>query len=214
MNDGATKPPRSPGVPGPQKNYQRAIALGFDTLDGQTEEQMCWLGAEPIGRLWRLPVLADHFEVDTSQRRMTASTGEEVGSGWAVLALHYLAITDRPGTFAPEMVFADLPESRSYAGVYQARVIQRLCATAGRAADTLRAAAAAQGGRPAAGGDLAFEFQMFPHVRFRLVWHGPDEEFPASATLLLPGNIEQFLCAEDVVVLSESLVARLGGRPF
>jgi hypothetical protein len=46
------------------------------------------------------------------------------------------------------------------------------------------------------------------------VWHAPDDEFPASATLLLPPNIEDYFCSEDIVVLSESLVARLSGRGF
>jgi len=54
-------------------------------------------------------------------------------------------------------------------------------------------------------------FDVFPRLTLRLVWHAPDEEFPPSATLLLPDNIEAFFVAEDIVVLSECLVARLGG---
>ena len=67
---------------------------------------------------------------------------------------------------------------------------------------------------PAAGGDAAFDFDMFPRVCVRLIWHAADEEFPPSATLLLPANIDAFFCIEDIVVLSERLVARLGGRGF
>ena len=55
---------------------------------------------------------------------------------------------------------------------------------------------------------------MFPRVIHRLIWHAADDEFPPSATILLPSNIEEFFCSEDIVVLSESLVARLAGKPF
>jgi hypothetical protein len=37
---------------------------------------------------------------------------------------------------------------------------------------------------------------------------------PPSATLLLPRNVEEFFSTEDVVVVCESLVARLAGRPL
>ena len=93
-------------------------------------------------------------------------------------------------------------------------MIARLCATAGRDAQRLTAAAESLGGKAAAGGDAAFDFWVFPRILLRLIWHAPDDEFPPSATLLLPANVESYFCSEDIVVLSESLVARLGGRPF
>ena len=93
-------------------------------------------------------------------------------------------------------------------------MIARLCATAGRDAATLSAAAESLGGRRAEDGDLAFDFAPFPRVSMRLIWHAPDEEFPPSATLLMPENIESYFCSEDIVVLSEQLVSRLCGRSF
>jgi hypothetical protein len=65
-----------------------------------------------------------------------------------------------------------------------------------------------------AAGDAAFDFQVFPRFSMRLIWHAPDEEFPPTATLLLPPNVESYFVAEDIVVLSEGLVSRLSGRPF
>jgi len=188
--------------------------MAFDALGRQTEEQILWLGAEPSAGGWRLPVLNDTFEVDVSLRRVTTSAGSQVGPHWCVLALHYLAVTARPEHREPEITFADLATARSYAGVYHGRTVARLCATAGRDAETLRAAARSVGGRATEAGDAGFDFDVFPRVSIRLVWHAPDEEFPPSATLLLPANIESYFCAEDIVVLSERLVSRLGGRPF
>jgi hypothetical protein len=131
-----------------------------------------------------------------------------------ILALHYLAIVSRPQELMPEIMFADVATARSYAEVYRQRTVARLCAGVGRSGDSLRTAALALGGKLVAAGDAAFDFQVFPRLAMRLIWHAPDEEFPATATLLLPANVESYFVAEDIVVLSEGLVARLGGRPF
>jgi len=202
-----------PGKPPAQDNLGRAIELAFEALDGQSDDQMRWLGAEPAGSAWRLPVLGEAVQVDLAAKRVTTSSGQLVGPHWQILVLHYLAIPSRPDKRVPEVTFADLQTARSYAGVYHGRTVGRLCATVGRDADGLRAAAAALGGRSVAAGDVAFDFDVFPRLRLRLIWHAPDEEFPPSATFLLPANIESYFCAEDIVVLSERLVSRLCGRP-
>lgn len=191
-----------------------AVGCSYEALESQAEEQMRWLGAEPQRDTWRLPVLGDVFDVDLSARRIVTSGGEEIGLHWSILALHYLAIAEQPEPMEPSVTFADLATARSYSGVYDGRVIKRLCYTAGRSLETLTAAANALGAQPADGGDATFDFRPFPRVSLRLIWHAPDEEFPASATLLLPENIESYFCSEDIVVLSESLVARLSARPF
>ncbi len=212
--NGTDRPRRRPGAPPPQNNLGRAIEMAFEAFDHQAEEQFRWLGAETQENGCRLPVLGDVFEVDRPQRRISTSAGQEVCPQWSILALHYLAVTSRPADGTPETTFADLAAARSYAGVYHDRVIARLCATAGRDAQRLSSAAATLGGRSVDVGDVAYDFDVFPRVSLRLILHAPDDEFPPSATLLLPGNIESYFCAEDIVVLSELLVARLGGRPF
>ncbi len=175
---------------------------------------MRWLGAEAAGGPWRLPVLEDVFQIDAPAGRVITSAGRPVGPHWRILALHYLSIGSRPERREPEITFADLQTARSYADVYRGRTEARLCATAGRDAATLSAAADAIRGRKVSGGDLGFQFDVFPRLSIRLVWYAADEEFPPSATILLPSNIEDYFCAEDIVVLSERLVSRLGGRPF
>lgn len=198
----------------PQRNLERATEMAFDALEHQAEEQFRWLGAELAAGVWQLPVLGSTLEVDVAARTVVGQDKKAVGPPWRIVATHYLAITTQPESREPEVTFADLPTARSYSSVYQGRVVSRLCYTAGRNAETISEAARAHGGRPVEVGDLAFDFDVFPRLTLRLIWYGPDDEFPPSATLLLPGNIELFLCSEDIVVLSESLVARLGGKPF
>jgi len=161
-----------------------------------------------------VPVLDDVLVVDFSDGRVCTAAGDEVNRFWRVLTLHYLGVTGRPDVVAPSVGFADLAIGRSYAPVYRGRVISRLCYTAGRDESTLREAAERLGGEPAALGDVAFDFQMFPRVALRLVWYAGDDELRPSATMLLPANIEAFFNVEDIVVLSEGLVARLGGKSF
>ena len=198
----------------PQQNLQRAIESAFEAVGRQSDDQLRWLGAEPAGSAWRLSALSATLAVDPRSRRVTAGSSGKVGPQWQILALHYLAVAARPERLTPEVTFADLPTARSYAEVYRQRTTAWLCAALGCDSGRLQAAAAALGARNVAGGDTAFEFDVFPRVSLRLIWHAADEEFAASATLLVPANIESYFSIEDVVVLSERLVSRLCGRPF
>jgi len=202
-------------VPPRQHNFEDAVARALIALALQTDEQLQWLGAKPAaeGR-WTLSVLDDVLSVDVSDGRVCTTVGDEVGRFWRVLVLHYLAVSARAEALPPSVGFADLPSGRSYAPVYRGRVIGRLCGTAGRNARTLRAAAERLGGASVSAGDAGYDFRVFPRVRLRLVWYAGDDELSPSAAMLLPANIEAFFNIEDVVVLSEGLVARLGGRPF
>jgi hypothetical protein len=199
-------------MPEPQDNLQQAIALAFDAVGRQPAAQLAWLGATQSENLWRLPVMNHAVDVDLAARRLTTPAGQEVALAWGVLLLHYLAVVSRPESLAPEIVFADLPTARTYARVYHQRAIGRLCATVGRDGAKLREAAIALGGRAVGGGDAAFDFDVLPRLRVRVIWYAADEEFSPSATLLLPANIEAYFCIEDIVVLSERVVGWLAGR--
>ncbi len=197
-----------------QDHLDQALERAYENLQEQSEEQLVFLGAVPIPSGWQLPVLNDGFELFPESRRIFTVAGQPVSPIWQLLALHYLTIRERPKKLPPEVTFADLPGARTYAGVYQQRTVGRLCASVGQSKATLFGAALSLGGQVVLGGDLAFEFEVFPRITIRLIWYASDEEFSPHATLLLPPNIEQYFCSEDIVVLSERLVARLCGRPF
>jgi len=203
-------------VPPPQHNLQTASDLAFDALAAQAQEQLKWLGAEQGEGLWRLAVLGATFCIDLADRSVRLDDGADVRPWWRVLALHYLGVTLQSdgAEGQPNVTFGDLPAARAYAGVYRQRVNQRLTATAGRDRQTLLAAAASVGAAMVDGGDVAFDVHVFPRLKARVIWHDADEEFGPSATLLLPANIEALLCIEDIVVMSERLVARLSGGAF
>lgn len=200
-------------VPPPQNNLGVATVKAVEALRNQSARQLAWLGARCERDVWRVGVLDGDIEVNfTSGAAVIEAV--QISPQWRLLVLHYLAIMEQPACRTPTITFAELPGARTYADVYRQRVNVRLCATAGRDADSFREAAVALGGRTADGGDAAFDFDVFPRLSLRLIWYGPDDEFSASATLLLPDNIESFFCIEDIVVLSERLVSRLTGCPF
>ena len=204
----ATDSPRSVGAPPPQHNLQTARDNAVAALRDQTPEQLVWLGASQVGDRWRLPVLNQLFDVDITTGLITCD-GEDVGAWWHVLVLHYLAIRTQPEPRRPEITFATLPGGRTYAKVTDGRVNRRLCGTVGRERATLETAAERIEARFVEEGDLAFEVDFFPRVPIRTIWYAADDEFPPSCTMLLPANIESFLCVEDIVVVSETLVSQL-----
>jgi hypothetical protein len=208
------EPPGGASVPARQDAYRIAQQKAVESLTSQSSEQLEWLGARRDGLRWRLPVLSEHLLVDVGTGDVLDNRGATVRPGWLVLALHYLDVRERPATQPPEATFASLRSARVYGSVYENRVNRRLCATVGRDRQSLRAAARAIGARECSGGDFAMEVHVFPRIRVRLMWYAGDEELSPSCTLLLAANIESFLCTEDIVVLSESLVSRLCGKSF
>jgi len=209
-----TDPAGKSFIPPPQHNLQQAVEEAVARLRGQAPDQLAWLGAIPAGPHWRVAVLGEPLLADLRDGTVRTFGGREVCPPWRILVLHYLAVRDRFEVCQPEVTFASLPDGRVYARVYEGRVIRRLCATVGRNASALRAAAAALSGeeRPGPGGSLVFDLPIFPRLTFRLTWYPGDEELSPSAALLMPRNILSFLHVEDAVVLSECLVARMGGQ--
>ena len=201
-------------VPPPQHNLRTAAARALAAVRAQDPEQLQWLGARPQDERWAVPVLDEVLSADLDDGAVRRADGQAVRPWWQILTLHYLSVTGRPAERAPEVTFADLPGGRGYASVYQQRVIGRLCGTAGRDKQTLCRAGAALAGTPVSAGDVAFDLQAFPRIRLRLIWYAGDEELPPSAVMLLPENIRAFLAVEDIVVLSERIVSRLGGGGF
>ena len=213
MNDNS-KSPGLLGVPPPQHNLQRATNLALQNLQDQSNQQIQWLGANLVDQNWQLPVFDSTLSVNVSSGKVTTPEGKDVSAMWRIMVLHYLGVKNKPEHGTAEITFADLPSGRAYAGVYQGRVIGRLCSTAGRDIDILRKAAIKIGAQIAEGGDAAFDFTIFPRIPVRLIWYTGDEEFGPSATLLLNSNIESFFHIEDIVVLSEGIVSYLSGSPF
>lgn len=199
-------------VPPPQQAARTAHRQAVESLRGQAEPQLRWLGVEGCDPPWRLPVMDRVFLVDPHRGEVWLDDQSPVRPEWQILTLHYLAVRSQPMARSPEITFASLPSARAYASVYENRVNRRLCAAIGHDLRLLQSAAAAMHAQPVDGGDLAFEMRVFPRIPLRLIGYAGDEELTSSCTLLLPANIESFLSTEDIVVLSEAFVSRIAQR--
>jgi hypothetical protein len=202
--------PKQPSLP-KQNNLIIAVSRGLEVLRDQNDEQLAWLGADrdDQGRI-RLTVLGDRMSVDVDAGGLVFENGEPVDMRWQVLVVHYLAAPAPVEPMGAEMVFADIPETRGYQGVYDGRVIKRLCFTVGRTADVLDRAARAIGGEACPGeGDLNLRFDVLPRVPLRVVWYAGDEDFGPNAVFLYQSNIVHLLPPEDIIVMSELVVGQM-----
>jgi len=201
-------------IPPPQHHLAQAVRKATAALADQTANQLAWLGAvaSPDGG-YALRVLGQELSVQLPAGTVRCA-GADVRHAWQLLVLHYLNVRSRPTAGEPRITFAELASGRTYAGVFRQRVNRRLCATVGADVQTLCASAAMLAARPVAGGDASFDPDVFPQLPVRIIYHAADAEFGPSATVLLPACIEELLCVEDIVVMSEQVVARLSGKPF
>ncbi len=205
-------------APGKQGNYRIALEQGFETLRIRPIEDLQSLGATNVGEgRFELPVLDAHFVVDLNKGRVELANSSRDASlriQWQIVAVHYLAARRAEPESAAWICFADLPDARAYDPVYRARVLGRLCATAGQSREDFLEACRNLGAEPVEMGDLGFRFQIFPRLAVKIAWYAGDEDFPPGASFLYPDNILIYLSVEDTVVTSENLVGRLQGMGF
>jgi len=225
----------------PQTNYQLAFELGLERARGQSAASLEALGAEKAGDdAYRLRVLDATCLVDLNGGTVTrvGTEGEQGGrarqgesprrSGaaavsaggpafpmsWQILGLHYLCASPPWPDSSHWVSFAHFPDARGYDSVYQGRVLNRLCATAGRDRNTFVQACHRVGAESVDWGDEGFEFRVFPQLPVAITWYYGDDEFPPNASFFYLDNILSFLPVEDVIVLSEGLVGRLQGKSW
>ena len=197
----------------PQKNYQHACELALDQVRKENPSQFERLGAKVLsaGQL-SLPVLGDDFQIDLNVGTVKDHTGQDVSVAWKILALHYLLTHPTQLSNAAFISFMDIPEARGYATPYQGRVLGRFLHTAGRDQITLDSAATRLAAKTLELAQVAYEFAVFPLIQMRIIWYPGDEEVPPGASFLYQQNIEQVLCVEDIVVMSELLVKALSDK--
>lgn len=202
-----------------QTNYEEALRRALDFVRRRPMECLAALGARNIQpSLLELPVLEGIFQInlETGEAALLDEHGvareERLRKEWIILALHYLSADSPWLPCASWWSFGDLPQARGYESVYGARVIGRLCATAGQKRDQLAAAAERLGARRVPLRDEGFSFQVFPRVEIRIFWYPGDDELGPGVSFLYPDNVLCFLSVEDIVVVSERLVGRLSKR--
>ncbi len=134
---------------------------------------------------------------------------EEVPLRDKILILHYLILAKGTPIADKLITFKELPEGANYFPSFSKRVIKPLVDHFGNEPHLLIDAAAILGGYKADYGDVAATINAFPYVPITLVlWRG-DEEFPPSGSIMFDATISDYLSAEDISVLCQTISWKL-----
>lgn len=165
---------------------------------------------DPEARLFSFVSLGHRYTVSFPDGNVEQEHKGRAVLKFALLTLHYLLAKPVPPT-GIWISYKEIPGGTVYQTPFQNRTMGRLFGKLRNRPDLkpLEYACQKLGGERMPCGDLAFRFQLFPHVPLGLVcWNG-DEEFPPSGNILFDHNANCFLATEDYAVLGEYLVEQL-----
>ena len=139
------------------------------------------------------------------------NSNDEVPLPDGILIAHYLLGASGKIRTGKLITFRHIRDGQFYFEAFQKRARDPFVNFYGNNGKLFEKCAIIMGALPVENGDLGMEFAVFPHICVRLVlWNG-DEEFPPDGTILFDESIQRNLSAEDIAVMSGSLVYRLIG---
>jgi hypothetical protein len=134
---------------------------------------------------------------------------EQVDMRDRILILHYLTRANGTPLSHKLIAYQELQEGAAYYPSFVKRAIKPLIDYFGKSPETLLSVSLELGGTASTYGDVSITFPAFNRVPLTLVlWRG-DDEFPPDANILFDSTILDYLSAEDVNVLCQTLVWRL-----
>lgn len=134
---------------------------------------------------------------------------EEVPLRDKILILHYLTQAKGTPISNKTIAYKELPKGASYFPSFSKRAIQPLVTHFGREPHRLLDVAGTLGGHKADFGDVSVTINAFSRVPITLVlWRG-DDEFPPEGNIMFDSTISDYLPAEDINVLCETIAWRL-----
>jgi hypothetical protein len=201
---------------GSYHGYELAYKLAVEQLTRIDDiEQQCRQSGARYVEIDSQPViivdyLNQSYQVTLPQVDITVvDSQEEVPIRDKVLILHYLILA-RGTPIANKMItFKELPEGGNYFPTFSKRTIEPLLDHFGQEPQRLVDAAAKLGGYKADYGDVAVTINAFRYVPITLVlWEG-DEEFAPAGSIIFDASISDYLSAEDITTLCETITWKL-----
>jgi hypothetical protein len=200
-----------------QTAYNEALELAKARLLGCDPDRVCANSGARI--VSRAPHPAIELAYMNSAIVIEFSAGDwfEKNSGeihiWdKLLLLHYILHASQDQPSSRKIAFKELKSASMYNQVFEGRCVRPLVKAFVECPDRLLEAFDVLGARQISSGDAAAEIQVLPKITLTCILWKADEEFPASANLLFAENIESFLPAEDIVVMSQRVVLKLLGK--
>jgi len=178
-----------------------AKSAGVETSIGETSSELI------------VPYLGGSYlvEIGATVEVQRKDEGPEVSLPDKILIVHYLLGASGPKPRGKLITFRQVRDGKFYFEAFQKRARDPFLSFFGGNGRLFRKCAEMMGATHIESADFGMEFHVFPQIFVQLLlWEG-DEEFPPDATVLFDESIQHHLPAEDIAVLSGSLVYRLIG---
>jgi hypothetical protein len=208
-------------------NYEDAINFALDLLteiDIHRQSRRC--NAELIGDSNEISGVALNFmgrryiislkdmDVFSADNKVVSEKKEETGFlvpiHYKVLMLHYFIYHSGERPKGDWISFQDIPDGLLYTDIYKARTSIPLSVTLGDDSRLLIDSARHLGGNESnLGGDISVLLEPFFGVPVGIVFWNGDENFPPEVNFLYDSSISKIFPAEDVVVLTQSIVGEI-----
>jgi hypothetical protein len=196
-----------------QEAFGLAIELASKILETMNTEDLCKkTGAQYVDHdrvllnYLNRPYL---INIRNSQISIKDNEKEDIPLKDRILILHYL--TQAKGTPITNklITYAQIQGGKFYCPVFQKRTVEPILRHFGNQPELLIEVSKIFGGDKARYGDTSISISPFPNIRFFIIlWRG-DDEIPPNGNILFDKNIVDYLSAEDIAVLSETVIWKL-----
>jgi hypothetical protein len=183
-------------------------------MEYETALTKSWIELKGLLTDKKYPVrfLADEYEVDTETGKvLSLSCNTPAQPFVAILVLHYLkqVLIGLPPVSGRWIAFQELVGGQGYYQAFKKRVLKRIERKYGQTPDALLESAMRFKGEKSDLADVAVKIEPFDGAHVLLeIWRG-DDEFGPSVDMLFDKSIENMLCTEDVVVMSEFIASQI-----
>ena len=138
-----------------------------------------------------------------------ADSAEEVELRDKILIMHYITQAKGTALANSKIAFKELKEGANYYPTYFQRAVKPLVDHFGKTPEKLVELAQEIGGYKTDLGDTAVTIPAFSRVPITLVLWSGDEEFPSEANILFDGTVLDYLAAEDLIILCQTISWKL-----
>jgi hypothetical protein len=200
-----------------QKNYDVAYRLalklageqlsGLDNLEEQCRRSGSTCSLDKTSFMISVEYLNRTYQVLLPETKINLKdSGADVDLKDKILILHYLVRSKGTPLSNKAITYQELSEGSAYFPSFFKRAVKPLIDHFGRSPERLIELSKALGSVQKDYGDVAVTIPAFCRVPVTLVlWKG-DEEFPPNGNILFDSTILNYLSAEDINVLCQSII--------
>lgn len=195
-----------------EEAFGLAVKIATDKLRNLSVDEICTkTGAEKVDEdKLILKYLNIPYYVDLKSGRIVDTKDEDVlPLRDRIILLHYL--TDAKGSpFSGKLItYAQIEGGRFYFPVFHKRTVEPMIRFFSEKPEILIEVSKDLEAQRERYGDVSISLMPLPHIKMYLIlWKG-DDDVPPNGNILFDKNITDYLCAEDIAVLTEIVTWKL-----